>query len=67
MKGTPPMQFHVLSFEGYDSYASAGDLASRITGLVNTLAEVGYETHLWFVGDSNLPGDETRDRLRLHR
>jgi glycosyltransferase involved in cell wall biosynthesis len=63
----PPMQFHILSFEGYDSYACAGGLASRITGLVNILAEVGYETHLWFVGDPNLPGDETHDRLRLHR
>jgi glycosyltransferase involved in cell wall biosynthesis len=43
------MQFHVLSFEGPDSYAYAGGLASRITGLVYALAEAGYETHLWFV------------------
>jgi glycosyltransferase involved in cell wall biosynthesis len=61
------MQFHILSFEGYDAYACAGGLASRITGLVNILAEVGYETHLWFVGDPHLPGYEAHDRLRLHR
>jgi glycosyltransferase involved in cell wall biosynthesis len=61
------MQFHVLSFEGYDPYACAGGLASRINGLINTLTEVGYETHLWFVGDPQLPGHETHDRLQLHR
>jgi glycosyltransferase involved in cell wall biosynthesis len=66
MKGTP-MQFHILSFEGYDPYACAGGLASRITGLVHTLADVGYETHLWFVGDPHLPGHETHGRLQLHR
>jgi glycosyltransferase involved in cell wall biosynthesis/ribosome-associated translation inhibitor RaiA len=61
------MQFHVLSFEGPDTYAFAGGLASRISGLVQTLAEADYETHLWFVGDPHLPGHETRDRLHLHR
>jgi hypothetical protein len=62
-----PMQFHILFFEGYDPYACAGGLASRITGLVHTLADVGYETHLWFVGDPHLPGHETHGRLQLHR
>jgi glycosyltransferase involved in cell wall biosynthesis/ribosome-associated translation inhibitor RaiA len=61
------MQFHVLSFEGPDDYSYAGGLASRITGLVYALAEAGYETHLWFVGDANLPGHEYLDRLQLHR
>jgi glycosyltransferase involved in cell wall biosynthesis len=61
------MQFHILSFEGHDAYAYAGGLASRINGLVHTLAEVGYETHLWFVGDPQLPGHETHGRLHLHR
>jgi glycosyltransferase involved in cell wall biosynthesis/ribosome-associated translation inhibitor RaiA len=61
------MQFHVLSFEGPDAYAFAGGLASRMTGLVSTLAEVGYETHLWFVGDPQRPGHETLNRLQLHR
>jgi glycosyltransferase involved in cell wall biosynthesis/ribosome-associated translation inhibitor RaiA len=61
------MQFHILSFEGPDAYAFAGGLASRMTGLVHTLAEAGYETHLWFVGDPRGPGHETVDRLQLHR
>ena len=61
------MQFHVLSFEGYDPYACAGGLASRITGLVYTLADVGYETHFWFVGDPHLLGHETYGWLQLHR
>jgi glycosyltransferase involved in cell wall biosynthesis/ribosome-associated translation inhibitor RaiA len=61
------MQFHVLAFEGPDAYASAGGLASRITGLAQALAEAGYETHLWFVGDPDLPGHEPLDRLQLHR
>jgi hypothetical protein len=61
------MQFHVLSFEGHDPYACAGGLASRINGLVNALAEVGYGTHLWFVGDPHLPGHESHGQLHLHR
>jgi glycosyltransferase involved in cell wall biosynthesis len=35
--------------------------------LVRALAEAGYETHLWFVGDPGLPGHETRANLHLHR
>jgi glycosyltransferase involved in cell wall biosynthesis len=61
------MQFHILSFEGSDSYACAGGLASRVNGLVHTLAELGYETHLWFVGSPELPGHETHGQLQLHR
>jgi glycosyltransferase involved in cell wall biosynthesis len=61
------MQFHVLSFEGPDAYARAGGLASRVHGLVEALAELDRETHLWFVGDPSLPGHETRGCLHLHR
>jgi glycosyltransferase involved in cell wall biosynthesis len=61
------MQFHILSFEGFDPYACAGGLASRINGLIHTLSEIGYETHLWFVGDPQLTGHETHGRLHLHR
>ena len=61
------MQFHVLSFEGPDPYARAGGLASRVQGLVEALARLGHETHLWFVGDPHQPGHETRGSLRLHR
>lgn len=63
----PGVVFHLLSFEGPDPYARAGGIASRITGLAEALAAAGLETHLWFVGDPALPGDESRDLLRLHR
>jgi glycosyltransferase involved in cell wall biosynthesis len=61
------VQFHVLSFEGPDRYAFAGGIASRISGLTESLAEIGHETHLWFVGDPALPGHESRGDLALHR
>jgi glycosyltransferase involved in cell wall biosynthesis len=61
------MQCHLLSFEGPDAYAEAGGLASRINGLSNALVHAGFETHLWFVGDPQLPGSETRAGLHLHR
>jgi glycosyltransferase involved in cell wall biosynthesis len=60
-------QFHILSFEGPDPYARAGGIATRITGLTHALAEAGLEPHLWFVGDPDLPGNEQRGALTLHR
>jgi glycosyltransferase involved in cell wall biosynthesis len=61
------LQFHILSFEGPDPYARAGGIASRITGLAQCLADGGFETHLWFVGDPSLPGHEVVGNLHLHR
>ena len=61
------MQFHVLSFEGPDAYSRAGGLATRVEGLTETLAALGFETHLWFIGDPELPGHEVRGSLHLHR
>ncbi len=61
------MQFHILSFEGPDRYSRAGGLATRVDGLTETLAGLGFETHLWFVGDPDLPGVERRGSLYLHR
>ena len=61
------MEFHILSFEGPDPYSRAGGIASRITGLAEALALDGLETHLWFIGDPNLPGHEDRGQLHLHR
>jgi glycosyltransferase involved in cell wall biosynthesis len=63
----PQMQWHILSFEGPDPYARAGGIASRIVGLAQALADSGFETHLWFVGDPDLPGNERCQQLRLHR
>ena len=61
--------FIVVSFEGPDPYSQAGGRGVRVTGLVETLAEMDYETHLFFIGDPGLHGEESaRDgRLVLHR
>ncbi|HLB38389.1 MAG TPA: glycosyltransferase [Gemmatimonadales bacterium] len=62
-----PTQFHILSFEGPDAYSRAGGIASRVTGLGHALRDAGHLTHLWFIGDPELPGHETVEGLRLHR
>jgi glycosyltransferase involved in cell wall biosynthesis len=61
--------FIILSFEGPDRYAHAGGLGSRVSELATALAGMGFETHLFFVGDPHQPGQETREggRLTLHR
>jgi len=61
------MQFHVLSFEGPDQYAQAGGIATRVWGLSESLAERGFPTHLWFVGDPDRPGHDRRNGVELHR
>ena len=37
------MQLHVLAFAGPDPSARAWDLASRVTGLTQALAAMGFE------------------------
>jgi glycosyltransferase involved in cell wall biosynthesis len=61
--------FVSLSFEGPDVYSTAGGLGTRVTELTETLAQLGYETHLTFVGDPTEPGIEPRvgGRLILER
>ena len=61
--------FVLLSFEGPDGYSHAGGLGSRVTEMANTLADMGFETHLFFIGDPELPGHETLNggKLHLHR
>ena len=61
------MQFHILSFEGPDTYARVGGLETRVTGLAKALAEMDFDAHLWFVGDPNLPGHESHENFHLHR
>jgi glycosyltransferase involved in cell wall biosynthesis len=61
------LQFHVLSFEGPDGYSRAGGLATRVEGLSESLAHLGFEIHLWFIGDPDLPGHERWGMLQLHR
>jgi glycosyltransferase involved in cell wall biosynthesis len=61
--------FVLLSFEGPDVYSQAGGLGVRMKGLSRTLAQLGYETHLFFCGDPDLPSVEVLEsgRLLYHR
>lgn len=61
--------FVLVSFEGVDRYSQAGGLGTRVTGLAHTLAQLGYETHLFFIGDPTLPATDALEggRLILHR
>ncbi|HEV1992642.1 MAG TPA: glycosyltransferase [Candidatus Dormibacteraeota bacterium] len=59
--------FVVLSFEGPDLYSQAGGLGVRVKGLTRSLARRGYDTHLYFVGDPDLPGEETLEGGKLHQ
>jgi glycosyltransferase involved in cell wall biosynthesis len=58
--------FVVLSFEGPDPYSQAGGLGVRVKGLTRSLARRGYDTHLYFVGDPDLPAEETLEGGKLH-
>ncbi|MDY6918363.1 MAG: glycosyltransferase [Chloroflexota bacterium] len=62
-------EFVILSFEGPDGYSLAGGLGVRVNHLSTTLARMGFPTHLFFVGDPHLPGEQRRCRkkLVLHR
>jgi glycosyltransferase involved in cell wall biosynthesis len=61
--------FVILSFEGPDSYSLAGGLGVRVSNLSQALAKEGFTTHLFFVGDSHLKGEEItkNGKLILHR
>jgi glycosyltransferase involved in cell wall biosynthesis len=53
--------FVSLCFEGPDTpYSVAGGLGTRVTELTETLAKMGFETHLIFIGDPNEPAVEQR-------
>src|ERR1700756_4612892 len=55
----PQTTFILLSFEGPDIYSQAGGLGVRVKELSRALAERGFTTHLFFVGDPKLPADES--------
>jgi glycosyltransferase involved in cell wall biosynthesis len=61
--------FVLLSFEGPDPYSRAGGLGTRVSELSRALSCLGFETHLFFIGDPHLPGHEILGdgRLHLHR
>lgn len=62
-------EFIQLSFEGPDGYSMAGGLGTRVTELTETLAQLGYSTHLFFIGDPEKPGIEEKydGKLKLYR
>lgn len=61
--------FILLCFEGPDVYSQAGGLGVRVKELSRALADRGYDTHLFFVGDPALPAIESgvEGHLTLHR
>ncbi len=61
------VQFAILAMEGPDLYSLAGGLGVRVKELSRCLADMGYPTHLYFVGDPKLPGIEVSGNLTLHR
>lgn len=61
------MQYHILSFDGPDPYSTVGGLETRVSGLTHALADLGIDTHLWFVGDPDQPPHEARAGVHLHR
>lgn len=62
------LDFVLLSFEGPDQYAMAGGLGVRMKELALELARQGFRTHLVFVGDPDLPPEESpAENLTLHR
>ena len=67
--GLEGVQFAMLSLEGPDLYSSAGGLGVRATELCQCLAGHGFPTHLYFLGDPDLPAEDRRyrGRLKLHR
>jgi len=60
-------EFAVVSFEGPDEYSRAGGLGVRVRDLTEALAGEGFRSHLFFIGDPQLPAVEELDNLVLHR
>lgn len=65
--GMNNVKFVLLSLEGPDLYALAGGLGVRAKELSSCLASLGFETHLYFMGDPNLPAVEHHGNLVIHR
>ncbi len=61
--------FVFFSFEGPDPYSQAGGLGTRVHNLCEALGGLGYETHLFFIGDPELPSEEKlqNGKYTLHR
>jgi len=60
--------FIILSFEGPDRYSLAGGLGIRVTHITRMLSQMGYPTHLFFIGEPKIQGEEKlNNSLFLHR
>src|SRR5687768_14624475 len=59
--------FVLISFEGPDRWSQAGGLGVRVTGLADSLAELGHDVHVFFIGDPDRPGEEIYNGILLHR
>jgi glycosyltransferase involved in cell wall biosynthesis len=59
--------FAALAFEGPDVYSQAGGVGVRVKGLTTAMAARGLETHLFFVGDPDLPSEEVSEGVVHHR
>jgi glycosyltransferase involved in cell wall biosynthesis len=57
----------MVSFEGPDRYSLAGGLGVRAREMTRAFAAAGYATTLVFVGDPELPAEETSEGVRLMR
>ncbi len=63
------IEFVTISFEGPDLYSLVGGLGVRVTELSHCLAEMGYRTRLYFIGDPKAPYTEEKadGLLTYHR
>lgn len=52
--------FALVSFEGPDAYSQVGGLGTRVRELGDSLAQRGFPTHHYFIGDPELPEKESR-------
>jgi glycosyltransferase involved in cell wall biosynthesis len=61
--------FVLLSFEGPDVYSQEGGLGVRVTELSRVIAEHGYFSHLFFIGDPSFTSEEhwIEGKQILHR
>jgi hypothetical protein len=59
-------EFVLLCFEGPDPYAMAGGLGMRVDYLSRTLAELGFSTHLFFIGDPQALGGRAEAARQAH-
>jgi len=63
-----PRSVVILSFEGPDRYSFVGGLGVRVTELAAALGDAGFQTHFFFIGDPDKPGqDDFGKNVRLYR